>query len=562
MKHPLKARTSMRTQTILLVLFCWILPILILLLSEVSLLDSHFVRAQRNELELAGSHALGQTLERFETAVEESKAVSYDGTVRSAYRTYQLKGDSAALYRTVTTYLNQRFSHSQPVRAMFIRFWSVPDIHPYISRQPEDRSRTVWSQYQEVEPELLAAMQDADTRIVLMERDGRLYLARNLLDSRLLPYATVVLLCENSYLAQPLESVRFIGTAACTVDGLFSFREDGVLTPVLAEDPESLTFAGELAGHSFTLDAQLRQFSMLEEMPELKVAFLISLGLILLLLVVLLLVFSRQVSRPVQTLVQATTRIQNGERGYTIGEQAGSREFQTLYQHFNSMSTEMKKQFEDALLEQKALQQAQIKALQSQINPHFLNNTLEIINWEARIAGNDRISAMIEALATMLDAALDRNGSARIPLREELKYVDAYLYITRERMGERLTTCFEIADDLQEQLLPRLILQPMVENAVEHDISHGGAGQVTIRAFREGGSVVLEVVHSGRMTEADRENIARLLADSPDAQTSGGRIGIRNVNQRLKLLYGEAAGLTIDENEPGTICARIVFPAS
>ena len=83
-----------------------------------------------------------------------------------------------------------------------------------------------------------------------------------------------------------------------------------------------------------------------------------------------------------------------------------------------------------------AAQRAQIKALQSQINPHFLNNTLEIINWEARIEGNDRVSAMIEALSTMLNAALDRDGRTQIPLKEELGYVEAYLYIIRERLGE------------------------------------------------------------------------------------------------------------------------------
>ena len=77
----------------------------------------------------------------------------------------------------------------------------------------------------------------------------------------------------------------------------------------------------------------------------------------------------------------------------------------------------MKHQFEQAVEEQQALQQAKIKALQSQINPHFLNNTLEVINWEARIAGNDRISEMIEALATMLNATLNRDEQSRIPLR-------------------------------------------------------------------------------------------------------------------------------------------------
>ena len=140
----------------------------------------------------------------------------------------------------------------------------------------------------------------------------------------------------------------------------------------------------------------------------------------------------------------ASKHLQNGERGYTIGEKAESSEFETLFDHFNTMSAELKNQFERSYQEQQALQQARMKALQSQINPHFLNNTLEIINWEARLAENDRVSAMIEALSVMMDGALARDGRSRIPLREELRYVDAYLYIIRERLGERLKVVREI----------------------------------------------------------------------------------------------------------------------
>ena len=76
-------------------------------------------------------------------------------------------------------------------------------------------------------------------------------------------------------------------------------------------------------------------------------------------------------------------------------------------------------------------------ALQSQINPHFLNNTLEIINWEARMEGNDRVSSMIEALSTMLEATMDRKKQQMIPLSEEISYVEAYCYIIRQRFGEK-----------------------------------------------------------------------------------------------------------------------------
>ena len=166
---------------------------------------------------------------------------------------------------------------------------------------------------------------------------------------------------------------------------------------------------------------------------------------------------------------------------------------------------------------------------------------------------------MIEALSTMLTAALDRDGRTQIPLSEELGYVDAYLYIIRERLGGNLQVVKEIPEEMTSQLIPRLILQPIVENAVEHDITANRGGKLVLRARQEEGEIILEVEHNGTMTEKDRENIRNLTT----AEFSGsGRVGLRNVFRRLKLLDGDAGSLTIEETTPGIILARLCFPAS
>ena len=99
------------------------------------------------------------------------------------------------------------------------------------------------------------------------------------------------------------------------------------------------------------------------------------------------------------------------------------------------MSGRLKYQFDHIYEEELALKDARIMALQSHINPHFMNNTLEIINWEARLAGNDKVSEMISSLGTLLDAALDRKKQPEVPLKEELTYVKAYLFIMKERLA-------------------------------------------------------------------------------------------------------------------------------
>lgn len=117
--------------------------------------------------------------------------------------------------------------------------------------------------------------------------------------------------------------------------------------------------------------------------------------------------------------------------------------------------------------------------------------------------------------------------------------MDAYLYIIRERLGEG----FRVHKDIDESILalpvPRLVLQPLVENAVEHDITANRGGDLWVRAYRQTDKVVLEVEHDGTLTQEDRQKIQSLLAQSAQGAAAGGQVGLRNVSQRLNLIYGD-----------------------
>lgn len=553
---------SLRSMLMTVIVFCWVVPIAIVAALAGTLLNISYQRSARQELESGAQNALRQVELRLESLFDASKSVSYDGVVRNAYRSSLYDGDQAVLYRTVNDYLAQSFSRSELVEAAYISFWEDIGVYPYAAGSGALDYGALRSYRADVEEALLDEMRDADTAIRLLEYGGELYIARNLLDSRFDPYATVVLLCNRELLFRSLDEVRRISAASLTIDGTVTLQPDGTLVRTEADDePESdMVFFGAADGHELRLDAAISGLNVWAAMPELRTAVTTAALLVLPLLLVMIFLFRRRVTRPVETLVTAATRVQEGERGYVIGQRANSREFQKLFGHFNAMSTELQKQFERSYLEQQALQQAKMKALQSQINPHFLNNTLEIINWEARIAGNDRVGAMIEALSTMLDAALDRKGLGSIRLREELGYADAYLYIIRQRMGERLTVVKQVDEALSDAMVPRLILQPILENAVEHDLTARRGGTLSIRAFREDGRIVLEVEHDGTLSDADRKNIDELLTVSAAETEPADRVGLRNVAQRLKLLYGGEGEISIVQSEPDTILARMSFP--
>ena len=555
-----KPKTSLQMGLLMTILICWLVPILIVVALAGVLLDRNNRDSVQQEIDVSAENALHLVQMQMEDAIDDSKAVSYDGVVRDAYRGYLQSGDGAALYGEVNNYLSQNFTREEMYQAVFIHFWEA-DAGAYVLTQGTT-SYELLRQCQEYAPRIREEMETADTDIRILLIDGQLYMARNLLDTTFTPYASVVMMLEPSVLFRPLDSVNRVSQVQYSIDGyMFRIDEAGELA-IFRGETESwdVRYTVEAEGHTIAFMAMLEEYNLWTENPWMRWAIVLAALLVLPLLVVIIGLFSHHVTHPMETLAQANQLVQSGERGYQITQMPPNREFGKLYDHFNAMSAELQCQFERSYLEQQATQQAKIKALQSQINPHFLNNTLEIINWEARFAENDRVSAMIEALSTMLDAALDRDGRTQIPLSEELGYVDAYLYIIHERLGDGFRVHKEIDEAVLPQLIPRLILQPIVENAVEHDITARRGGDLCVRAYREENRMVLEVEHDGTMTDADREKIRQLLQLPVSDTVKGAQVGLRNVNQRLALIYGDQGSLTLEEVSPGAILARITFP--
>lgn len=554
-----KPLRSLRTRLVITILICWVVPIVMIVAVAGFLLRMNYENEMARRLETDAGYTLQQLAAHLDTAFTDSKSVSYDGVVRAAYRAWQQDGDKAALYRSVNEYLAQSFAREERYKAVFISFWEEVGIYPYVMSSGINSYSLPRNYHHSTEPIILDAMRDADTAIRFFTVNGDLYIARNLLDNRFQPYATVVQLVDGHMLSEILSALP--KDTRLSLDDLVLDAEGLHNQSDLAAGMYGFHFVGNLPEHTLTLDANLAPFDIFHDMPWLQNAILAVVLLVLPLLAVMILLFRKYVTRPVEALVDATAHLQNGERGYQISDSPKSWEFQRIYRHFNSMSSELKNQFERSILEQQALQQARVKALQSQINPHFLNNTLEVINWEARLAGDERVSAMIEALSVMLNAALDRDGRGQIPLREELSYVDAYLYIIRERLGERLTIEREIDETMLDALVPRLILQPLVENAVEHDLTARHGGLLCIRARRESGFIVLECEHDGTLSTEDLEQIKQMLSSEVADTSVSGQVGIRNVKQRLDLLYGEKGSLTLCQSGDSSVLARVRLPA-
>lgn len=259
--------------------------------------------------------------------------------------------------------------------------------------------------------------------------------------------------------------------------------------------------------------------------------------------------------KPMNLLIKRMRQIEKGDIGATI-EKERKDEFGYVFNTFNKMSQNIKVLIDTVYKKQIAIKDAELKALQAQINPHFLYNTLEAINWKAKINGVEEISEMVSALSCITEANLDRKSEKLIPIRKEIEYINSYNFLIQKRFGKKITFNMIIEEDTLNLIIPKLIVQPLIENSIYHGLEmKKGGGTVDISMWKEGSTLVITVADDGLGIEADvlkkiKENIAdETYLDHTSSIADNSKIGVLNVHRRIQLLYGEEYGLDISSNE-------------
>lgn len=554
----------------LMIAVCWIVPLLTVLAISSSMTETSTRTRVEDTIRSSAFHCGSILEEHFAEAMEDSRAVSYDGIIWDAYSQFLEDRDRVALYDKSFTYLNNKYVHSNLFEAVYFIYPGDVDMSIYVfNRENRDRATAGRIFEQTALDRVMEASETLGTRIAFLPLGGEMYMVRNVVNSRFETYAVLVMQCDQDYLFEIAENLVWVKSATVVLDG----RAIPVVGEAITEKKPGLLydqasgdyFLGqtlEIENHEAMLMGVISGDVLAQERASTNDTMALMVVVSGLLLILLVHFVYRNIYRPVDKLVEGMERLEQGNLGYHVEEQPANQEFKYLTTRFNDLSDQLKEQFERNNMEQIALHEARIKALQSQINPHFLNNTLELINWEARMADDKKVCQMIDALSVMLNAAMARGGKATVNMREEMSYIDAYLYIISQRFGQRLKVVREIQEEVWEAEVPRLILQPIVENAIEHGISLVSQGVMHIKLYLEGDRLIMDVEHNGQVTPKDREAIDRLLNwDGKEQMAIGSaRIGIRNVNQRLKILYGPDSGLTIEEYEPGQVRSRISLP--
>ena len=191
--------------------------------------------------------------------------------------------------------------------------------------------------------------------------------------------------------------------------------------------------------------------------------------------------------------------------------------------------------------------QAQLQLLQAQIEPHMLFNTLA--NLQGLISFDpDRAQLLLDQLIQYLRATLSSSRAEATTLEQEFKLMQAYLGLMAVRMGARLAYTLDLPDDLRSARLPPMLLQPLVENAIQHGLEPKiEGGHITVRASVDDDQLTLTVMDDG------------LGLDHP-GQTKGTQLGVTNIRERLQVMHGAAASLSLDANTTGGVTARLTLP--
>lgn len=270
--------------------------------------------------------------------------------------------------------------------------------------------------------------------------------------------------------------------------------------------------------------------------------------------------FLRNIVDPVHHVVEGMEQVEGGNLEVHIAP-SGQAEIRTMVHSFNSMVRRLKHLIEENQAQQEKKHEAEIRALQSQINPHFLVNSLNSIRFMAQVAKFEGIRKMAEALIKILSTSF-RSNTGFYSLKEELEVLDSFVYLMKIRYSDGFEIVYHVDEACLCCQVPRLILQPVVENSIVHGFSElvDEIGRIDLTIELEEGLVCITVQDNGK--GMDGQEIGQLMSGVGVEKENHTSIGVVNVLNRLKLNYGEQCGLTI-ESEPGKFTrTRICIPAS
>jgi two-component system sensor histidine kinase YesM len=375
-----------------------------------------------------------------------------------------------------------------------------------------------------------------------------LYFSQELLDSTLQkdsPFSNSVIYIMN-------ERDSIVSTSNSTLSGLYYLPYETVPSSISSIHRfDSLQIMGErvymgykrIDGTDWYMITAIPAGNVFEDGRTLLFQFIALYGIVLLAGCTIALTLSNSIIRRISTIVEQMKKVRSGPPVH-LNTEAGQDEIGNLIETYNYMTDEIHKLMKQQLLAANDLRISEFKALQSQINPHFLYNTLDMIKWMAKAGKSEEVSDAVQMLSRFYKLTLNK-GNITVAVKEELEHVSLYVQLQNMRYSNKIHFFIDVPEEMTDYEIPKLVFQPIVENAIQHGIfeKQTKEGNIVIMGWQEETTLIFVISDDG--VGIPQEKMEHLLDGARETDSSSGsNIGIYNTHRRLQLYYDTQFGLT------------------
>lgn len=363
-----------------------------------------------------------------------------------------------------------------------------------------------------------------------------------------------VLDAEGNIVYHPKQQLMYGGLKTENIDAIMGCREDSL---IIDEGGDSKLYTMSKSKRTgWTVVGAAYTSELLKNNEQAQMWYLLVASILLLAVIGISSIISREITKPIRSLRDSMRKVQNGQFDTHV-EVITENEIGSLGRSFNLMTSEIQALMEQNVYEQKQKRKSELKALQAQINPHFLYNTLDSIIWMSEAGENDEVVEMTSALARLLRQSIS-NDQEEVELEKEIEYVKNYLTIQKMRYKDKLEFFIYVDPRVAHVPIIKLVLQPLVENAIYHGIKYKETkGKLKIYARPVDGRVEIVVADDGIGMD---EDVMEHIFDEHRKEQKRNGVGVPNVQKRLKLQYGSEYGIRYESVKGAGTKAVITIP--
>lgn len=490
-------------------------------------------KVEREQLKTADINAIYNTLESLNNMYE---SMNFAAIVGENYKDYYYRGKGSLSVTQFEEVYPDAYENSKPAQKGSLRVSYKNDYYSgnrytlslyyplYDSSKVSDARGLFCMNFDEPSVQKMLATGESSAETTVIDTDGMILLSQD-----------------------KTEAGTYVAYIDLMKTGTATFSQNG-----------NMYVCQKIKGWNYYVVSSMSMYALMQSGIQTVIAVIAVLILVLVPVSIIMQTLIKKMYRPLDKVVSKMDHVATGSLRTRINVENMGEDFTKLAIGFNEMMDEIEVLMEQVKLEQHQLEQIRFNALQSQIQPHFLYNTLECIHWQAIADGNKEVSTMVKALAKYYRICLS-NGREVIPLREEVEHIRNYMIIQNMRYDNIIGSEIHLEDEVKEILIPKLTLQPLVENSIYHGmkVKEGKRGTLYLAAQKKEDQVVITVSDTGTgMSKEEIEEMNRQLSQYEDSFG----YGVRNVNKRIELLFGVGYGLHYQENETGGVTVVIRLP--